>query len=112
MCNNTAVWILFGTAGNAVFAPGTIHNVREFMFVQFICSGRVFSLFCTTGFADAVRCLLLNRSVASQVVQLVDHVSAPSFVALAPSQLSEDPSRTYDSHVSTRYTQLISMGSR
>ena len=73
----------------------------------------VFSLFCTTGFADAVRCLLLNRSVASQVVQLVDHVSAPSFVALAPSQLSEDASRTYDdSHVSIRHTQLISMGSR
>ena len=67
-----------------MFAPGTKHNVREFMFVQCICSGSrwrfralatgVYSLFCTTGFADVVRCLLLNRSVASQVVQLVDRV--------------------------------------
>ena len=77
MCCNTAVWILFGTAGNAVFAPGTKHNVREFMFVQFICSG-----------------------------------STPSFFALVPIQLSEDPSRTFDSHVSIKYYQLVSMASR
>ena len=47
-----------------------------------------------------------------QLVQLVVHVSAPSFVALASSQLSEDPSRTFDSHVSVQYSQLVSMVSR
>ena len=57
---------------------------------------------------------LLNRWVTSgpvQLVQLVVHVSAPSFVALVTSQLSEDPFRTFDSHVSTRYSQLVSMAS-
>ena len=44
-----------------------------------------------------------------QLVQLVVRVSAPSFFALVPSQLSEDPSRTFDSHVSIQYYQLVSM---
>ena len=47
-----------------------------------------------------------------QLVQLVVHVSAPSYVALSPSQLSEDPSRTFDSHVSVQCSQLVSMVSR
>ena len=124
MCCNTVVWILFGTAGNAVFAPGTKHNVREFMFVQFICSGSRwrFSCSCNWGVFVVLHnriCGMLPFLVFSprspgyqqsvQLVQLVVHVSAPSFFALVPSQLSEDPSRTFDSHVSTQYSQLVSM---
>ena len=44
-----------------------------------------------------------------QLAQRVVHVSAPSHAALLPSQLSEDPSRTFDSHVSIRCFQLVSM---
>ena len=54
----------------------------------------------------------LGYQQSVQLVQMVVHVSAPSFFALVPSQLSEDPSRTFDSHVSIRYSQLVSMVSR
>ena len=107
MCCNIAVWIFFG---NAVFAPGTKHYVREFMFV-FICSGSRWRFVLLQ--LGCLRCLAQQDLqmppflVFVQLVQLVVHVSAPSFFALVPSQLSEDPSRTFDSHVSVRYSQLV-----
>ena len=82
MCCNTTVWIFFGTAGNTVFAPGTKHNVREFMFVQFFSSGSRwrFSCSCNWGVFDVLhsgisRCwyplsLFLNRGIASILFNL------------------------------------------
>ena len=79
---NTTVWISFGTAGNTLFAPGTRHNVCEFMFVQYSIVGPsggfralatgVYSLCCTVG---SCRCwnslsLLLNRGLTSNPFNL------------------------------------------
>ena len=108
-----------------VFAPGTKHNMREFCpdLQQWVQMGGFVLLRL-----ECLRCLALqdlrmlvypvsfpqSRGCQQSVrlVQRVVHVSTPSYVPLSPSQLSEDPSRTFDSHVSTRYSQLVSMASR